>query len=60
MPACLAPLLEGLVERLLHVEAFLARAGPLSLLLAQRATYACRLGTAAMMGPGEGEAYPAD
>lgn len=25
MPACLAPLLEGLVERLLHVDAVLAR-----------------------------------
>jgi hypothetical protein len=45
---------------LLHVDAFLARAGPLSLLLAQRATYARRLGTATIMGLGEGEAYPAD
>lgn len=59
MPACLAPLLEGLVERLLHVDAVLARRAA-ELLLAQRATYARRLGTATIMGPGEGEAYPAD
>jgi hypothetical protein len=45
MPACLAPLLEGLVERLLHVDAVLERRAA-ELLLAQQATYARRLGTA--------------